>query len=157
MLPSFRILVRSQESAIYRTPGMQSTLQFSAKLTWRGLSFSTQVLPLCRKTSLSSDFNLSRLLEVEKAEVYIREHRKPTIEELMKRLHSIPRDHSKMDPSMHMESLKPDKNKLTQNTIKLQNKGDSFSGSIPTEWRSIRVIVIYGNEQSYYLTKNIKL
>jgi len=93
----------------------------------------------------------------EKAEVYIREYRKPTIEELMKKLHSMPQDHSKMDPSMHMESLKPDKNKLTQNTIELQNKGDSFSGSIPTEWRSIRVIVIYGNEQSYYLTKNIKL
>ncbi len=93
----------------------------------------------------------------EKAEVYIREYRKPTIAELMKKLHSMPQDHSKMDPSMHMESLKPDKNKLTQNTIKLQNKGDSFSGSFPTEWRSIRVIVIYGSEESYYLTKNIKL
>jgi len=106
------------------------------------------------RDNINNDYSFS---SDEKAEVYAREYEKPTIEELMEKVHSMPTDHSKMDPSMHIESLKPDKNKLTQNTIKLQNKGDSFSGSIPTEWRSIRVIVIYGNEQSYYLTKNIKL
>ena len=104
--------------------------------------------------NINNDYSFS---SDEKAEVYVREYEKPTIEELMEKVHSMPTDHSKMDPSMHMELLKPDKNKLTQNSIKLGNKGDSFSGNIPTEWKSIAVIVIYGAEQSYYLTKNVRL
>jgi hypothetical protein len=106
------------------------------------------------KDNINNDYSF---FADEEAEVYVRKYEKPTIEEVMKRLHSMPTDHSKMDSSMHMESLKPDKNELTQTTIKLENKGDSFSGNIPVEWQSVAVIVIYGNEQSYYLTKNVKL
>jgi len=104
--------------------------------------------------NINNDYSFS---SDEKAEVYVREYEKPTIEQLMEKVHSMPTDHSKIDPSMHMELLKPDKNKLTQNSIKLGNKDDSFSGNILTEWKSIAVLVIYGAEQSYYLTKNVRL
>lgn len=88
----------------------------------------------------------------ENAEVYVREYKKPTAEELMKKLHSAPADHS-----MHMESLKPDKNKLTANSMKFKNSGDSFSGNISAEWKNITVVLIYGSGQNYYLTKNVEL
>ena len=90
-------------------------------------------------------------------EVYLKEYEEPSIEELMRQVHSMPTDHSKIDPSMHMTMLQPDKDKLIDGTIRLENSVNAFTGIIPKEWENARIIVLYGNNQNYYLTKIVKL
>jgi hypothetical protein len=90
-------------------------------------------------------------------EVYVKEYEEPSIEELMGQVHSMPTDHSKIDPSMHMRMLQPDKDKLIDGAIRLENSVNAFTGIISKEWENARIIVVYGNNQSYYLTKNVKL
>lgn len=90
-------------------------------------------------------------------EVYLKEYQEASIEELTEQVHSMPTDHSKIDPSKHVMILQPDKDELIDGAIRLGNSANAFTGIIPKEWENARVIVLYGNNQSYYLTKNVKL
>ena len=90
-------------------------------------------------------------------EVYVKEYEEASIEELTEQIHSMPADHSKIDPSTHMRMLQPDKDELIGGAIRLGNSVTAFTGIIPEEWDNARIIVLYGNNQSYYLTKNVKL
>jgi hypothetical protein len=99
--------------------------------------------------------NQYSFIEDTAAEVYVKEYRKPTMEELMTRAHSGAMDHAYGDHAAHAKMLKPDKNMLTKDALALERSPSSFSGSLPDEWDAVSVIILYGADQDYYITHRI--
>ena len=86
----------------------------------------------------------------ESVELYIKEYREPTGAELATMTHGV--DLSPHDPTAHLETMKPDKGKLTEGAIRLERISDSFEGTLAEQWDSVAVVVLYGADQGYYLT-----
>jgi hypothetical protein len=101
--------------------------------------------------------NIYSFHEDPSVEVYVKEYREPTMEELMTKAHSVAMDHTHMDPSAHSKMLKPDKNRLTKDAAALEKSQSFFTGSLPEEWDVISVIIFYGADQNYYITNQFKL
>jgi hypothetical protein len=99
--------------------------------------------------------NQYSFLEDPAAEVYVKEYREPTMEELMTRAHSGPMDHVHGDHAAHAKMLKPDKDLLTKDAFALERSPGSFSGSLPEEWDAVSVIILYGAGQNYYITHRV--
>ena len=89
-------------------------------------------------------------------EVYIKEHKKSSANELMDEIHSGAMK-NEMDHEKHMEMMKPDKSELLNRSIRLEEDNGSFTGNISGEWKNTDLIVFYGSNQDYYLTKELKL
>ena len=88
-------------------------------------------------------------------EVYVKQYRESTMEELMTRAHSAAMDHAHMDPSSHTKMLEPDMDRLTKDAVALEKSQSQFTGSLPEEWDTISVIVFYGADRQYYITNQI--
>ena len=109
------------------------------------------------KIEIEDNINVYSFYEDPSVKVYVKEYSEPTSEELMTKAHSVPMDHSNIDPSVHSKMLKPDKNRLTKDAVTLEKSQNFFTGSPPEEWGTISVIIFYGMDQNYYLTKQFKL
>ncbi len=90
-------------------------------------------------------------------EVYIKEYKEPNSEKIMDNMQTIARDHSQMDPSKHIDLLKPEKIELISEAIKLENIKNKFSGPFYYDWKELEIIVLYGANQNYYFTKRLVL
>jgi hypothetical protein len=90
-------------------------------------------------------------------EVYVKEFREPTLQELMTEVHSTKTDHTHMDPSSHAKMLKPDKDRFIKDAVALEKSQRFFTGSLSEEWDAISVIIFYGVDQNYYITNQVTL
>jgi len=107
--------------------------------------------------NVEDNINSYSFYEDPNVEVYVKEYREPSMDELVAKDHSFIIDHSKMDPSVHQKMLKPEKTQLTKGAFKLEKSNNLFTGTLPETWGAISVVVFYGMDQNYYLTYQFKL